>query len=86
MKNCYLQARFSPEERQMIIEKSKACGMNVSTYMRTVLLNAPVNENGAAQRAMTHICRAFTILNSIDSPEAGHMREELNEVCRALQS
>lgn len=60
--------------------------MNVSTFARAVLLGTAVCRMGPAQRAMTHVCRTLTLLNGLDIPEADELREELNELCRALSS
>ena len=86
MKNEFLQVRLSPEEKKQIMKKCEASGMSASAFMRSALLGTAVCQTGSAQKAMMHICRMFSILNRLDVPEVDELREELNEVCRALQS
>ena len=86
MKNEFLQVRISPEEKKRVMKKCEASGMSASAFMRSALLGTAVCQTGSAQKAMMHICRMFSILNRLDVSEADELREELNEVCRALQS
>ena len=87
MKTKNLQVRVSLEEKVEILKRCEESGMSASDYIRATLLGTPIYQNGSAQKAMSHLCRMFTVLNKMEEyPEAEELRKELNAACRDLQS
>lgn len=84
MKNCVLQVRVTPEEKNQILNTCAASGMNPSQYFRASLLDKPVYQNGSAQIIMAHVCKIYGHLSKEGSEETKAIMEELNGICRAL--